>query len=1226
MEVRNLGKEVALLEDLSNDPNLWVWTLQPNILSRLQLIINELKNSEKTDLLSRSMKLLNHIEEVLKNPENQFEKEVALLLDNVFQTSTKNLSIKENSKYLTYLIFLSSCAINASRFWIAHQCWVTILRNFSSGSHSSFSKNDLPAYTIKNIFKQLIDHEQSYLLVSRTLSDLIVDYGIYFTVELADIASRLGFSILNLKCWKVAEVPCRHAVNLYEQLESSKSGQYTTELANAVHNLGVCLFGQSKLDQAEETMLNALKLYEELESSNPGQHIIDLTNVIRILEECGAKQNNYNKAETYARRAYTLYEQLEYLNGGKFINELASVSGRIGAYLGRKCLYKESNRFNLVSFKLYKKLEVTLPGQFSSDLARTAYNLGSCNTDLYNYEEAITYHRIACNMYEKLELVHHGKYTDKLADSYFGLGMNLGYKSTYKKAVIYTLKASTLYKKLELKHPGEFVSKLAHTYGRLGVYLSKLNKQIESESYDLKAYLLFKKLESLMPSQYTTDLACSASNLGVCLGNRQNWDQAEEPLIQAVELYEQLESSKSGQYTTELANAADYLGACLVYQNKWGQAEEPCRRAQKLYQQLETLNPHQYTTQLSKASFLLGLCLANLQKWSESLQRLEQAEQLDPQNAFGVKWNSLRVQSHVYLVIGRYELAHETILRALQEFNTHRAGLPTAGERLALQNTYAILFEQVQKVLLHEQVADFRQAFHWHCHKGRTLSEQIRFGHSGSGEYPLPCPVVAEPVQLALSLKRSLMSNYLGGRPLLVSYSFTGRDRLVVYLVPLWQVQEDRELPLSVKSFSLPDDTIRQLYLALSRSQWLEEYMSRGGSTSSQDEPFMWGTRSRQDAFTQAGPLTHQDFDAPVGDKQSDDPPWWDETLEEAKYQLWKTADELNITDDWDQGSFSWPAVRATKDLSLRAKRGRFLAMARKKMHHWAVQTTADRILQPWIDELNELEELPTEILIEPHGMLHVLPLQSAPVHWYDGQPQPGPLASQVPTRITPALSLAVHLSGKQPQDTPSAKRLLIAGPPLDSGLDHGEDECTMLSALVPEAILLQGRQMRLPGLRRQLQDQTISVLHLVTHGVYDGSDPAASYIQLDGQTLSARQLLDGELDLTGVDLVYLSSCEGTYGEGDLNDEVMGLVYGLLAAGARCVIGYLWPIDDNRSRAIAEQFYRRWLTRPQSAGQAYGQTLQWLQQTHPAWLQDDAAGWILHGDIRVRWAQSNDNR
>ncbi|PWN06362.1 CHAT domain-containing protein [Rhodohalobacter mucosus] len=871
---------------------------------------------------------------------------------------------------------------------------------------------------------------------------------------------------------------------------------------------------------------------------------------------------------------------------------------------------------------LFRALEAKSPGEYTYWLALVVDLLGLCHQHLSNYKQAEKLFKKALSLYIRLELIEPGRHTSLLASSANNLGSSLENQDKLKHAQEVINYSHQLYLVLESRDPGRYTLELAQTAFNFGkIFLDQRKESLAEEPFK-KALKLYKQLETANSGRFNDMVAITSLNLGLSLIRQYKNEQSEKFFRLANRLFELLENLSPGKHTTGLARSTLNLGQCLIKQNKFIKAENPCRQALQFHEKIESINPGCFTNNFAVAAFNLGSCLSGLQKWSESLQRLEQAEQLDPQNAFGVKWNSLRVQSHVYLVIGRYELAHETILRALQEFNTHRAGLPTAGERLALQNTYAILFEQVQKVLLHEQVADFRQAFHWHCHKGRTLSEQIRFGHSGSGEYPLPCPVVAEPVQLALSLKRSLMSNYLGGRPLLVSYSFTGRDRLVVYLVPLWQVQEDRELPLSVKSFSLPDDTIRQLYLALSRSQWLEEYMSRGGSTSSQDEPFMWGTRSRQDAFTQAGPLTHQDFDAPVGDKQSDDPPWWDETLEEAKYQLWKTADELNITDDWDQGSFSWPAVRATKDLSLRAKRGRFLAMARKKMHHWAVQTTADRILQPWIDELNELEELPTEILIEPHGMLHVLPLQSAPVHWYDGQPQPGPLASQVPTRITPALSLAVHLSGKQPQDTPSAKRLLIAGPPLDSGLDHGEDECTMLSALVPEAILLQGRQMRLPGLRRQLQDQTISVLHLVTHGVYDGSDPAASYIQLDGQTLSARQLLDGELDLTGVDLVYLSSCEGTYGEGDLNDEVMGLVYGLLAAGARCVIGYLWPIDDNRSRAIAEQFYRRWLTRPQSAGQAYGQTLQWLQQTHPAWFQDDAAGWIMHGDASVEYGKS----
>jgi CHAT domain-containing protein len=54
--------------------------------------------------------------------------------------------------------------------------------------------------------------------------------------------------------------------------------------------------------------------------------------------------------------------------------------------------------------------------------------------------------------------------------------------------------------------------------------------------------------------------------------------------------------------------------------------------------------------------------------------------------------------------------------------------------------------------------------------------------------------------------------------------------------------------------------------------------------------------------------------------------------------------------------------------------------------------------------------------------------------------------------------------------------------------------------------------------------------------------------------------------------LVVLCCCHT--GQGEITSEgVIGITRAFLAAGARCVIATLWPIDDNATKEFMEKFY-----------------------------------------------------
>jgi CHAT domain-containing protein len=98
-------------------------------------------------------------------------------------------------------------------------------------------------------------------------------------------------------------------------------------------------------------------------------------------------------------------------------------------------------------------------------------------------------------------------------------------------------------------------------------------------------------------------------------------------------------------------------------------------------------------------------------------------------------------------------------------------------------------------------------------------------------------------------------------------------------------------------------------------------------------------------------------------------------------------------------------------------------------------------------------------------------------------------------------------------------------------------------------------------------------VIHFAAHAVTDDTRPERSAIVLapgDGDEdglLQIREIV--ELDLKGP-LVILSACRSASGSVLAGEGVMGLARAFLQAGARVVVGSLWPLRDDDAGALGE--------------------------------------------------------
>jgi CHAT domain-containing protein len=80
-----------------------------------------------------------------------------------------------------------------------------------------------------------------------------------------------------------------------------------------------------------------------------------------------------------------------------------------------------------------------------------------------------------------------------------------------------------------------------------------------------------------------------------------------------------------------------------------------------------------------------------------------------------------------------------------------------------------------------------------------------------------------------------------------------------------------------------------------------------------------------------------------------------------------------------------------------------------------------------------------------------------------------------------------------------------------------------------------------------------------------------ASGLKLADRWCTVRDVYAARLE---ADLVTLSGCETGRSTVDAGDELMGLLRGFLAAGARSLLVSLWRLDDAAASELMPSFYR----------------------------------------------------
>ena len=230
-----------------------------------------------------------------------------------------------------------------------------------------------------------------------------------------------------------------------------------------------------------------------------------------------------------------------------------------------------------------------------------------------------------------------------------------------------------------------------------------------------------------------------------------------------------------------------------------------------------------------------------------------------------------------------------------------------------------------------------------------------------------------------------------------------------------------------------------------------------------------------------------------------------------------------------------------------------------------------------------------TRLVIVPDEILHRLPFSA--LRESDGGP---PLAATHEITIAPSATIWMRWSDPETGDA-TIPVLSLADPTLVGAAEiaDAERQATLAVGLqlgrLPRAreearamvAALGGRGTLLTGVEaserfvKSTRLRDFRIVHFAAHAVVDDEHPERSAILLapgsedeDG-LLQIREIVD--LDLDG-QIVILSACRSASGQLVTGEGVIGLGRAFLQAGARAVIGGLWPLRDDEVARLIKDF------------------------------------------------------
>lgn len=198
-------------------------------------------------------------------------------------------------------------------------------------------------------------------------------------------------------------------------------------------------------------------------------------------------------------------------------------------------------------------------------------------------------------------------------------------------------------------------------------------------------------------------------------------------------------------------------------------------------------------------------------------------------------------------------------------------------------------------------------------------------------------------------------------------------------------------------------------------------------------------------------------------------------------------------------------------------------------------------------------------LVFVPHDVLHYLPFHAL----FDGRRY---LIDSFTISYAPSASIYA-LCNRKPVNP--AGSCLILGVP-DPQAPFILREVQSVASILPTPDLFLGSEATVAVLRER--GLLSRIVHIATHGYFRQDNPMFSGIRLGDSYLSLYDLY--QLNLP-VELVTLSGCATGLNVVGAGDELLGLVRGLLYAGAQSLLLTMWDVHDRSTAEFMKAFYGR---------------------------------------------------
>ncbi|MCU1305482.1 MAG: Tetratricopeptide 4 [Acidobacteriaceae bacterium] len=172
------------------------------------------------------------------------------------------------------------------------------------------------------------------------------------------------------------------------------------------------------------------------------------------------------------------------------------------------------------------------------------------------------------------------------------------------------------------------------------------------------------------------------------------------------------------------------------------------------------------------------------------------------------------------------------------------------------------------------------------------------------------------------------------------------------------------------------------------------------------------------------------------------------------------------------------------------------------------------------------------------------------------------------PTPMTPAPSASIYALCQTSKENTFSDSLVMGI--ADAQAPSILDEVHAVSDLLPNARLFVGADATEDALRTY--GPSSRIVHIATHGYFRQDNPMFSSIRLGSSYLSLYDLYHFKLP---AELVILSGCATGLNVVQPGDEQIGLVRGLLQAGAQSLVLSLWDVHDHSTKEFMIAFYTR---------------------------------------------------